>query len=244
MEAPAKNRGLKFKFCSKIDCPVKTEQPAENFGLRKDRNSLKPQCKTCDRIKRMKWHKEHPTYSKDWHIKNPNYNKDYYQKNRSRIDKANKNSDWEKKNGRAYHKEYYNKNKKDLLTKNILYCKKRRNLEPEFRMTYNLRRRLNLAIRGKCKSANTLNLIGCSWKFLITHLERRFYNNPRTGEPMTWDNYSLKGWHVDHIIPCIEFDLLNPEEQRKCFHYTNLQPLWAEDNLRKADKTTNNKGEV
>jgi hypothetical protein len=53
---------------------------------------------------------------------------------------------------------------------------------------------------------------------------------------MSWGNYGLHGWHVDHIIPCASFDLTDPEQQRQCFHYTNLQPLWAEDNLRKSDK--------
>ena len=50
---------------------------------------------------------------------------------------------------------------------------------------------------------------------------------------MTWENHTPTGWHVDHIIPCAAFDLSKPEEQRKCFHYTNLQPLWAIDNIRK-----------
>ena len=59
------------------------------------------------------------------------------------------------------------------------------------------------------------------------HLEAQF----KPG--MTWDNYGLKGWHVDHIRPCASFDLRDPEQQRRCFHYTNLQPLWAEENLKK-----------
>ena len=53
---------------------------------------------------------------------------------------------------------------------------------------------------------------------------------------MTWKNWGVKGWHLDHIIPCASFDLSLPEEQKKCFHYTNLQPLWAEDNLSKGSK--------
>jgi len=50
---------------------------------------------------------------------------------------------------------------------------------------------------------------------------------------MSWDNYGYRGWHIDHIRPCASFDLTDPEQQRECFHYTNLQPLWWQDNLRK-----------
>jgi hypothetical protein len=53
---------------------------------------------------------------------------------------------------------------------------------------------------------------------------------------MTWENHGRYGWHIDHIRPCASFDLADPEQQRKCFHYTNLQPLWASENMRKGDK--------
>ena len=53
-------------------------------------------------------------------------------------------------------------------------------------------------------------------------------------EGMSWDNHGE--WHIDHIKPCCKFNLLDDEEQRKCFHYTNLQPLWSKDNLSKGGK--------
>ena len=53
---------------------------------------------------------------------------------------------------------------------------------------------------------------------------------------MTWDNWQHDGWHIDHIRPCASFDLADLEQQRQCFHYTNLQPLWAADNIRKGAK--------
>ena len=53
---------------------------------------------------------------------------------------------------------------------------------------------------------------------------------------MSWDNYGTHGWHIDHIRPCASFDLSDEEQQKICFHYTNLQPLWAEDNLKKSKK--------
>lgn len=75
-----------------------------------------------------------------------------------------------------------------------------------------------------------MELLGCTIEELRTHLEAQFQ------EGMTWDNYGRDGWHIDHIKPCSSFDLLKEAEQRECFHYTNLQPLWAKDNLSKGAK--------
>ena len=57
---------------------------------------------------------------------------------------------------------------------------------------------------------------------------------------MNWENYGFYGWHIDHIIPCSSFDMIDPEQQKICFHYSNLQPLWAADNFRKSDKVFDN----
>ena len=78
-----------------------------------------------------------------------------------------------------------------------------------------------------------MELVGCSIPDLIKHLESKFQ------EGMNWSNYGFYGWHIDHIRPCSSFNLLNEEEQKQCFHYTNLQPLWAKDNLQKHNKWSN-----
>ncbi len=100
-------------------------------------------------------------------------------------------------------------------------------------LCYRLRKLLSARIRdvlkGNTKAAKTIELIGCSAESLKLHLEKQFKKH------MTWDNYGL-GWHVDHIIPCDAFDLTDPDEQKRCFHYTNLQPLWAKQNIRKGTK--------
>ena len=100
----------------------------------------------------------------------------------------------------------------------------------QFKIRKNIRDRMRSAMQGKSKSKNTMELLGCTIEELKTHLEKQFTHG------MNWDNYGKKGWHIDHILPCASFDLTDPEQQRKCFHYTNLQPLWATDNYKKKDK--------
>ena len=103
--------------------------------------------------------------------------------------------------------------------------------KPRYVLENNIRSRLHQAMTGYRKSAKTLVLLGCSIPELKAHLERQFLPG------MTWANRSA--WHIDHIRPCSSFDLLDPEQQRCCFHFSNLQPLWAADNLRKSDKWAN-----
>lgn len=99
--------------------------------------------------------------------------------------------------------------------------------DPAFKLTSNLRRRVHSVLRGRPPSAHTLDLIGCDVDFLRRWLEAKFQPG------MTWENYGE--WHVDHIMPCASFDLSDPVQQRTCFRWTNLQPLWASDNIRKSD---------
>lgn len=85
------------------------------------------------------------------------------------------------------------------------------------------------ALSGKARALATLELLGCSVITLLKHLESQF----RPG--MSWENYGPV-WHVDHITPCAIFNLNDPEQQKVCFHYTNLQPLFAKENLIKGDR--------
>ena len=103
---------------------------------------------------------------------------------------------------------------------------------PQARAALNLRTRIRQALSAAkaTKSARTLELLGASISEVRAHLEAQFELG------MTWDNWSTYGWHVDHIKPCASFDLTDPEQQKACFHYSNLQPLWAKDNLSKNDR--------
>jgi hypothetical protein len=120
------------------------------------------------------------------------------------------------------------KTKKEIAKRMSKYIYNRRKIDIIFKLVGNLRIRINLALKGNPKDSTTLKLVGCSVDFLKQHLQSKFTKG------MSWSNYGK--WHVDHIRPCASFDLSKVKEQRKCFHYTNLQPLWALDNLRKKKK--------
>jgi hypothetical protein len=109
-----------------------------------------------------------------------------------------------------------------------LWEQNRANTNPEYRIRKSLRTRIHHAVKNGIKTNKTMSLIGCSLEYFIAYLESKFQDG------MTLDNYGQ--WHIDHIRPCSSFDLMDPEQQRQCFHYTNLQPLWAKDNLLKSDK--------
>ena len=118
----------------------------------------------------------------------------------------------------------------------IIYNKKKYRTNPGF----NLRLRLSNRIRDALTTSNvtkrnrTVDYLGISIPEFKNHLEKQFYVNKKTGEMMGWNNMSK--WHIDHIIPCYSYDLTNPDAQKKCFHYTNLRPMWAEENLKKGSK--------
>ncbi len=104
------------------------------------------------------------------------------------------------------------------------------NRNPVSKLRQCLRSRLHrvLSHTNQSKCAGTMMLIGCTIPELRVHLESLFQSG------MSWENYGQ--WHVDHRKPCASFDLSDPEQQKICFHWSNLQPLWAIDNLRKGAK--------
>jgi len=112
-----------------------------------------------------------------------------------------------------------------------LYRKVRCAVDPEFKLMLTLRSRISSAVRaaGAKKYAKTALLVGCSVQRLREHLEAQF----KPG--MTWENHGE--WHIDHIKPCASYDLRKSVDQQACFHWSNLQPLWANANLSKGDRT-------
>ena len=99
-----------------------------------------------------------------------------------------------------------------------------------FKLAKNLRSRLYDAIKGNFKSGSAVRDLGCTVDELKIYLAKQFK------EGMTWDNWSLEVWHVDHIIPLAVFNLEDKNQLLQAVHYSNLQPMWAHDNLVKHDK--------
>ena len=97
----------------------------------------------------------------------------------------------------------------------------------DFRLTKSLRDRLYRAITREIKYDSAIDLVGCSIEELKDYLSKQFSDN------MNWNNYGQ--WHIDHIRPCNSFDLRNKEQQKICFYYFNLQPLWGTENHAKKD---------
>jgi hypothetical protein len=99
-----------------------------------------------------------------------------------------------------------------------------------FKLACAIRCRLGVAIKDNAKSGSAVADLGCTIPELRAHLESKF----KPG--MTWDNWSKDGWHIDHIRPLAKFDLENREQFLEAVHYTNLQPLWASENIHKSAK--------
>jgi len=144
------------------------------------------------------------------------------------------------------HREYrknYNKNfwhncnddvKAKMQATRSEYQQDKQKNDVNFRIRITLTSRIKEAVKKakteKCDKS--VALLGCSIEEVRNHLEEQFT------EGMTWDNHG--DWHIDHIKPCASFDLTDENQQRECFHYSNLQPLWAVDNIKKGAKINYN----
>ena len=175
-----------------------------------------------------------------------NRKKKYYILNKNLIkNNEKKYRDNNKESIKLRKKNYYLKNKEQIYEKRKFYLfnnrektreyfknwkKNKRLNDINFRILDSLRSRLNQVLRKNKKTNNTIDLVGCNLDYLKKYLESKFKSW------MTWDNYGFYGWHIDHIKPCSSFDLKCPVQQLACFHYSNLQPLEAFENMRKGSK--------
>jgi hypothetical protein len=199
------------------------------------------QCKVCINVKRKEYRKNSEKYKKEtknYILKNKEkineYYKYYSKNNKEKINKIKNKyaSNNEEKvrlsklnwlqNNTEKRKIIANNSAKKNKEKTLIYQKNKRKNDVNYKIKCNLRNRLYKSLKNtNAKKYNSfLQLIGCSSSFLKEYLQNKFVPT------MTWDNYGLY-WHIDHIKPCSLFDLSIEEEQKKCFHYSNLQPLFA-----------------
>jgi hypothetical protein len=235
----------------KICSTCKEDKEVCEFSPDKSKKSgVSGQCRICKSIYDKK---RYLMYSDNFKKKS----KDYYENNKEKVIITNKiwtenNSEKRKqiakewvKNNPSKHKEsqkkYKLKNKTIIKIKSKvynsenrdkqrLYEKQKRETDILFKLRSNVRSRLRMFLKSKniTKNNSTFNLVGCSPEFLKEHLEKQFVKE------MSWDNYGIISWHIDHIKPLSSAQ--NEEELKKLCHYTNLQPLWAKDNLEKSNK--------
>lgn len=242
---------MKIKKCSKCK---KIKLLAEFHKNKTQKDSHNSWCKDCMKEKIKEYQKQYRQKNKQ---KIQKQAKKYYQQNKEKLTKATK--DWRNSHEqeiKKYRKEYKEKNKDKIKKQDKKYQQEhkqqKRNYDKKYKQTHKLQRnkhrkerrktdinyklieylrnRIRYVLKGKNNSKSTMSLIGCTILELKQYLKKKFKKD------MSWDNYGYYGWHVDHIKPCASFDLSKKSEQKNCFHYTNLQPLWAEENLKKGIK--------
>ena len=215
------------KVCSSCD----VEKPQQDFY------SGRNKCKVCylGNIKKydIQYRKKNKELLKEKH-------KQFYIKNKEKINKKNnKYSEENREKLREYAKKYYKENKKMLLDKQSKYRKEnqeqlyayRKNklkTDPIFALSCRIRTLICISFtnRGYSKNSRSHEILGIGWEGLKEHFERQFVDG------MNWENRDR--WHIDHIIPLATAQ--SEDDVIKLNHYTNLQPLWAHDNLSKGSK--------
>lgn len=220
-------RTMKTKICTK--CGEEKLATLEFFGKHKQgKFGLNPRCKVCRRLISAKCYEDNKDYYDNYRIENKEQisqkRKKYYLNNKEKIQKSHK----EYRDGKGKDKIKSRRQTKEYKERRNLRRQERYSNDPAYRLEVLCRNRINFLLNGENKSKATLELIGCSGEELKKYLEKQFVDG------MNWDNHG--DWHIDHIRPCASFDLSVPEQQQECFHYTNLRPLWAEENIKKGAK--------
>lgn len=216
---------MKLKKCNKCS----EEKPLNLFSKDKHKgDGLCTVCKDCRKSYRKLYYAERAEdakkASKQWYTENTEQalqsRKYYREKNLFHLKAKRKQKYWQDtQSAKEYNKDY---------------MRERAQKDPVFRLQARCRKRLWAALRegGYTKKSRSFDMIGCSLDYLVAYLEAQFHDG------MTWENYGQ--WHVDHIVPLASAK--SEDEVISLFHYSNLQPLWAADNIAKGARlvTSNN----
>jgi hypothetical protein len=200
------------KFCCR-NCSIYFWNTANNYVPKQDSH------------KKAIYNKQYRQLNKEKII---DINTSWYQLNKEKVLEYGKNY---RKNNSCKVQEINSKWKKSNKEQTAQYANNKYNNDILFKLRSILRARLNNALKANQKTGSAVKDLGCSTAELKIYLESKFLPG------MTWDNWSRDGWHIDHIKPLSSFDLTDPEQLKIACHYTNLQPLWAKDNLSKGDKS-------
>lgn len=211
-------------------------------------------CKLCHSKRKALYYQNNKEYVIKKSIENHNKNKtarlskfkEYRESNKQKISDQrkkhyNENKSSYAKKSKIYREEnkdsiksYLIKNHEDRKIKRRGYLKKRLS-NPKHRLIANLRNRFKEAIRNKAKRGSAVKDLGCTGEELQIYIEAKFYNHPITNITMTWENWGLgpNKWQIDHIIEFQNIDVENLDQLQTVLHFSNLQPLWHEDHVKK-----------
>jgi hypothetical protein len=206
-----------LKYCNVCDT---TKNINDFHKCKSNKYGLNYACKDCINKINTKWRR-----------KNKDSNRNYQKRNREQIKERKKI--YRKKNRKKLGEQFRiwkSKNIEKVRKYDNEYRKNRRKNDIHFRILTNFRSRIRIALICKDKCYKTMELIGLSLDKFKKYIESKFKND------MEWNNYGSNGWHIDHILPCELFDIRDERQQRICFNYKNLQPIWKEENHKKNDK--------
>jgi hypothetical protein len=216
---------METKICKKCGFEKETCE----FGiLRKNIDGFRDICKKCKIIQDVSYIEKNKEKIKEiklrWVIKNPEYKKKYYQDNKERLKKESRS--FYQKNKTKYNQQSTDWNSENKQKRKEIIKKHKE--KPEVKLKEKIRHRVYMFLKTKNlkKNNKTFQIVGCSPTELKEHLEKQF-----TGG-MNWDNQGK--WHIDHIVPLSSAK--TEQEIYNLCHYSNLQPLWAEENMKKGNK--------
>lgn len=230
-------------------CTCRIKKDYSEFGKnKKAKDGYRHKCKEC---RKQFYNKNKEKIAKEGKIYRDNNKevikkrkKKYRDNNKTKIAKHHKQyREANKEKLKAHNKQYRTDNKEQIKKRRQTEEFKanrnkrrneRRKTDTNYRITDILRSRMFIALKGKSKSKHTLELLGCDIDFLLIYLQYTAWANDHLDFDINY--YDTKEYHIDHIKPCSSFDLTDPEEQAKCFHYSNLQILTAKENLEKHNK--------
>ena len=207
-----------------INCKI--DKDFSEFYYRNDSGKYRASCKVCEKNRVNKYRLEKIDIIKE-------KKKEYWNENKEKLNEINKvKSANYRQNNIEKVRESAKKWAKENRHKQREYTNYRYKNDIKYNLNIKLRRRLFMSLkRAKASKKNyTIKLLGCDLLFFKSYIESKFTDN------MSWENILNGKIHIDHIIPCSSFNLEKKEEQEKCFNYSNLQPLWALDNLIKSNK--------